>query len=82
MEHVFRCANHALGVPATLWGIEDLRSLDPLPIQHKDLYQNAAPTYVTSVMQQPSSEFLAKNRRKSVSPPGSALRPNTSVETG
>ena len=50
--------------------------------QHKDLYQNAAPTYVTSVMQQPSSEFLAKNRRKSVSPPGSALRPNTSVEFG
>eukprot|EP00943_MAST-04B_sp_MAST-4B-sp1_P008748 g8748.t1 len=50
--------------------------------QNKDIYQDAAPTYVTSVMRQPSTEFLANNRRKSASPSGSSIRPNTSVEFG
>ena len=50
--------------------------------EDKRLYEGAAPTYVTSVMQQPSTDFFANNRRKVVSPPGNALRPNTSIEFG
>ena len=50
--------------------------------EDKRIYEGAAPTYVTSVMQQPSTEFFANNRRKVVSPPGNALRPNTSIEFG
>ena len=50
--------------------------------EDKRIYEGAAPTYVTSVMQQPSTEFFANNRRKVVSPPGNGLRPNTSIEFG